>query len=86
MTTVLRTGATMRLSADQRSAARRRDSGASLLVAWVPRIAAAMLIGWLSTAAAAAGAPQAVARADLDSGAISGRIEDGINVFLGIPY
>ncbi|MDR3375360.1 MAG: carboxylesterase family protein, partial [Ancalomicrobiaceae bacterium] len=46
----------------------------------------AMLIGWLSTAAAAAGAPQAVARADLDSGAISGRIEDGINVFLGIPY
>ena len=49
-------------------------------------VATALLIGWLSTAAAAVGAPQAVARAVLDSGAVSGRVEDGVDVFLGIPY
>lgn len=49
-------------------------------------VATALLIGWLSTAAAAVGAPQAVARVVLDSGAVSGRVEDGVDVFLGIPY
>lgn len=86
MSDLVRRGATTAPSTDERTTDEHLAKDARPLVSRLPRIATVVLIGWLSSVAGAGGAPSATALVDLDGGRIAGRVEDGVDVFLGIPY